>query len=115
MTKMAVDEFARHLRDAIADDQPYVVVFDRSAMTAPTADGRAALEQWEHELMPEVARTITGWADVYDTRRAETLQQSDRGGADAGYPHRIFDDLAAARSWCRELLARRTSTDPVRP
>ncbi|MGL5819275.1 MAG: hypothetical protein ACRCYR_17055 [Phycicoccus sp.] len=115
VTKPAVDEFARHLREAITAGEPYVVVFDRSAMTAPTADGRTALEAWEDELMPEVARTVTGWADVYDSRRARALQESDRGGADAGYPHRIFDDPAAARSWCRELLASPTSTGTARP
>ncbi|MGL5861422.1 MAG: hypothetical protein ACRCY9_09230 [Phycicoccus sp.] len=130
VTRSAVDEFARHLRDAVAEGRPYVVVFDRSAMTAPTADGRTALEAWEDELMPAVARTVVGWADVYDARRATALQASDHGGADAGYPHRIFDDLTAARAWCRELLttptppgaapvgptpAGPTPADPVRP
>jgi hypothetical protein len=117
VTKPVVDDFADVLRDAVDDGKPYVVLFDRSSMTAPTADGRTALATWEDDLMPAVARTVTGWADVYDARRAATLHAQGHDSTDSAYPHRIFDDVDRARSWLAGLLqsAPTTAGDTARP
>lgn len=128
VTGEAIAAFEAALERAVARPEPYVVLFDRRAMTGPTKEGREALDRWGESIMPRVAATCAGWADVYDERRAAafrnaavategTDQEADREGEDEApgpaYPHQLFDDHAAATAWLADLLAQRTA--PARP
>ena len=96
--------FTGPLRSCLAAGRPFLALFDRRTISAPTPDGRAALEELYRDW-PAVAGLVLAWADVYDERRARSLERARRAREAAGtqvgpaYPYRLFDDLGAARDW----------------
>jgi hypothetical protein len=98
-TGPVVESFADTLRAAAAEPGPLLVLFDRRAMTAPTEEGRSALERWPAEVLPVLAGRCTGWADVFDERRAASLARAGTRHEPGPYPQRTFSDPAAARDW----------------
>jgi hypothetical protein len=104
VTPEAIDGLARAVQDLLDGDGPFAVVFDRRAMTAPTPDGRRALQDWATTL-PRLAGRCAAWADVLDDRRAGNLARAgsaDRSGLP--YPQRTFTDPDEAREWARAAL-----------
>ncbi len=98
-TGPAIDTFADALRVGLDAPGHFGVLFDRRAMTAPTADGRDALTRWGEDLTPRLAGRCAAWADLFDERRAASL---DRAGTDhrpGPYPQRTFTNPADARDW----------------
>lgn len=124
VTGQAISTFEALLEAALADGSPYAVLFDRRAMTAPTAEGRAALDRWADTLMPRVAATCAGWADVYDERRARSFRSALEAAAAAtsgdderpadppAYPHELFDDMTVAETWLLTMLRQRQPAQP---
>lgn len=103
-TGAVVDAFADTLRTAATEDRPLLVLFDRRAMTAPTEEGRAALARWPAEVLPVLAGRCTGWADLFDERRAASLARAGTNHEPGPYPQRTFTDPAAARTWLLSTL-----------
>ena len=109
VTADAVRGMAAQVWSRIERGERFLVLFDRSAMTAPTAEGRAAVEalfaQWDR-----IAPHVVGWADVFDERRAQSLagaqvdDEDDEHGDDLPYPHQLFGDADDARRWLRGLV-----------
>lgn len=106
-TRDAVDSFAQALHEAAAAGVPFKVLYDRSAVTAPTKEGRRALNTWPTDLLPEVGRHCVAWADVLSERRMASVQ---RAGYVAGvqrsahgYLQCSFTDVGEARHWLRSL------------
>lgn len=105
-TAATVAGFADPLRACVLAGQPFLALFDRRTLGAPTKEGRAALGAvyggWDR-----IASLVVAWADVYDTRRAHSIvrARAAREGAArrAGppYPYALFDELDAARAWLR--------------
>ena len=105
ITGTSVLTFTDPLRRLVDTGRPFRVLFDRREVSAPTGEGRAALQELYREW-DRVAALVTAWADVYDVRRATSLARAraarvERGDTVVGpaYPHRVFDDLTAARTW----------------
>lgn len=105
ITATSVRDFSDPLRACLADGRPFRALFDRRAVSAPTPEGRAALAELYVDWAA-VAELVVAWADVYDPRRAASLERARLARAERGqersgppYPHRVFDDLAAARAW----------------
>lgn len=114
MTAEQVQRLTGQLWPWVERQERVLVLLDRTAMTAPTEDGRAAVEElfgrWD-----EVAPFVAGWADVYDERRARSLARAagsengahdhgdDDHGHDLPYPHAFFSGLEEARAWLRGL------------
>ena len=105
ITASSVRGFTDPLRARLTAGQPFRALFDRRAVSAPTPEGRAALAElyvdWD-----ALAALVVAWADVYDPRRAASLERARQARAARGaprtpppYPHHVFDDLAAARAW----------------
>jgi hypothetical protein len=116
VTAEAIEGFRHALADALGEGGPFAVCFDRSSMTAVTKDGRAALERWAAEYLPQLAGRCHGWADVYDQRRAASLtnaavRNGHRSAAEPAYPQQVFADADVARDWLRSLL----DGDPGQP
>lgn len=107
ITAEAIDGIAERLGPAVDSGSCFAVLFDRSAMTAFTEDGRAALDTWWERVQPAVEDRCAGWADLYDERRAAALRDHARAGESA-YPHEVFSDRAEATAWLAERLAART-------
>src|SRR3712207_9485202 len=93
VTESAIAGFAAALREALEQHAHFVVVFDRSRMTAPTADGRAALIDMAATLMPLLDGRCLAWADVYDPRRYASITNSAPHDNGRAYPQRTWDDL----------------------
>ena len=115
VTPEAIGMFREALIEALGTGGAFTVCFDRSSMTGTTREGRAALQQWAEEYLPQLAGRCLGWADVYDARRAASLANAAavRGSAPAAadedhpapaYPQETFGDLAEARRWLRSLV-----------
>ncbi len=114
ITAASVDALATPLFAAVDRAAPFAVLFDRRTMTAPTADGREALEaafaRWEG-----VEAHCVAWADLLDERRAGSLARATAAAAEAGepephdhehaYPQQTFTDEPAARAWLAAALA----------
>ncbi len=98
-TGPAIDAFADALHTAVDTAGPFAVLFDRRAMTAPTADGRAALDRWAATLAPRLTGRCAAWADLFDPRRAASLARAATSHRPGPYPQRTFTDPAAARTW----------------
>lgn len=105
ITAASVLPFSEPLRACVAAGTPFRVLFDRRDVSAPTAEGRAALQALYAEWAG-IAALVVAWADVYDPRRARSLERARQARADRGqlrpgppYPHRVFDDVIAARTW----------------
>ena len=105
ITATSVLSFTEPLRACGAAGQPFRALFDRRSVSAPTPCGRAALDELYAEW-DRLAALVVAWADVYDVRRAASLERARqarlaRGDRRPGpaYPHRVFDDLDAARAW----------------
>ncbi len=110
VTRAAMDDFTATLEQALAVPGGFAVVFDRSAMTGLTPDGREALARMDADLMPHLDGRCLAWADVYDERRAASLANAERRrGSDAPsshpYPSRVFDDLGEAERWAAGVPA----------
>ncbi len=106
-TGEAVEGLRASLEEALSGRRPFAVLFDRSRMTALTPEGRAALERWDAELTPRLPAWCVAWADVYDERRARSLQRGRDGrgrSAEAPYPQEIFDTATLAERWLRGWL-----------
>lgn len=107
ITAEAVEQMAGQVWPRIERGERFLVLFDRSEMTAPTAEGRAAVEEL-YGRWDRIAPHVIGWADVYDARRASSLagaepEEDDDHGDALPYPHELFSDVEAARSWLRGL------------
>jgi hypothetical protein len=104
ITPDAVAGFAEPVRAAVATGRPFTVLFDRSSIAGPTAEGRVALDAF-FERWSEVAPLVAAWADVYDERRAASLlrayaEREARGeGSGTPYPHRICRSVDEAGAW----------------
>ena len=105
ITTASALSFTQPLRACLATGQPFRALFDRRSVSAPTSGGRAALTDLYTEW-DRLAALVVAWADVYDVRRAASLERARqarlaRGDRRPGpaYPHRVFDDLGAARAW----------------
>lgn len=113
-TAEAIRGIAAALETALASYERFTVLFDRRAMTAPTADGRAELQRWAVDDLPRLRGRCVGWADVFDARRAASLERAaeapnaHHAGTHpvGGYPQRTFTDVAAARRWLSETPPR---------
>jgi hypothetical protein len=105
LTASGVDVVDAALTDALSRGGRFAVVLDRTRLGAPTAEGRAALEQWAASSLGRLVAACAGWADVFDERRFRSLTRNgeveSRG---AGYPQRTFGDHGEARAWAREQL-----------
>lgn len=120
VTGTSVLEFTVPLRRLVHAGRPFRVLFDRRELSAPTGEGRAALQELYREW-DRVAALVTAWADVYDVRRATSLARAraarlERGEPVAGpsYPHRVFDDLTTARTWLETAGLDPARLDPAR-
>jgi hypothetical protein len=105
VTAEAVASLARSVQDLLDGDGPFAVVLDRRSMTAPTADGRRALQEWAAASLPRLAGRCAAWADVLDERRVASLARA--GSADRAhlpYPQRTFSDPDEARGWAAGAL-----------
>ncbi len=100
-TGAAVGALRSVLEEALDRGERFTVLFDRSRLTAATADGRAELERWSQELTPRLGHGCLAWADLYDERRAASLARAaaTQGESALPYPHRTFGDVAEARRW----------------
>ncbi|MET7950780.1 hypothetical protein [Micromonospora sp. NPDC005324] len=99
VTESAIASFAAALRTALDQHEFFVVVFDRTRMTAPTAPGRAALIEMAETLMPRLDGRCLAWADVYDTRRYTSIANAGEHDTGRAYPQRTWDDINSARAW----------------
>lgn len=99
VTESAITGFAAALREALNQHEHFVVVFNRTRMTAPTTQGRAALLDMAATLMPHLDGRCLAWADVYDTRRYTSIANAGEHGNGRAYPQRTFDDIDKAREW----------------
>lgn len=111
ITATSVRGFSEPLRRCVAEGRPFRALFDRRAVSAPTAEGREALSALYLEWA-DVAELVVAWADVYDPRRAASLERARQTRAERGsprpgppYPHRVFDDLDLARRWLEQDAA----------
>jgi hypothetical protein len=108
VTSEAVETLANGLAGALRNGEPFAVLLDRRTMTAPTREGRAALERWAAAELPRLDGRCVAWADLLDPDRfARLLRADERAGAitqENGYPQRTFDDPEAARAWLAEHL-----------
>jgi len=99
----AVEAFTQVLRDAAGAGVRFKVLYDRSAVTAPTKEGRRALNTWPTELLPVVGRHCVAWADVLSARRMASVQRAGYVGgvqrSPYGYLQCSFIDLSEARAW----------------
>ncbi len=93
------------MTDALRRRGRFALVLDRRRLGAPTAEGRAALEEWAASSLGRLVGWCAGWADVFDERRFGSLTRNgDMESRGAGYPQRTFGDHAEARAWAREQL-----------
>lgn len=105
VTVDAITALARPLDALLADGRPFAVVFDRRAMTAPTAEGRQALADWAARTLPRLAGVCVAWADVLDERRIASLARAGGEHRDhLPYPQRTFADPDEARAWAAAAL-----------
>lgn len=104
ITAAAIVGVAARCAPALESEARFAILFDRTAMTAFTDDGRAALEQWWGTVEAEVDARCAGWADLYDERRAASLRASAHV-SDSAYPHQVFDDRSEAVTWLEARLA----------
>lgn len=110
VTAEAIETFRTAIQAGLDRPGSFTACFDRSAMTAPTKEGRAALETWAAVYLPQLAGRCAGWADVYDQRRMRSLTRtagsdpSEEGEA-APYPQQLFGDVATARAWLRDVTS----------
>ncbi len=104
ITPASVLDYTGPLLACLDAGAPVQVLFDRRTTSAPTPAGRAALNAFYADW-PRIAPLVVAWADVYDVRRAQSLLRARQARAErgelraTGYPYRLFDDPAAARSW----------------
>lgn len=106
VTAEDVAGLARSVQDLLDGDGQFAVVFDRRTMTAPTPDGRRALQEWASATLPRLAGRCAAWADVLDQRRVASLART--GSADREhlpYPQRTFTDIDEARGWAQDALS----------
>jgi hypothetical protein len=78
--------FAQALREAAGAGVPFSVLCDRSAVTAPTREGRRALNTWPTEFLPLVGRRCLAWADGLSERRMASVQRAGYFGGLATLP-----------------------------